>query len=32
VKEIAVLFSATDLIYAEVSRVLWIIIPEIDIS
>lgn len=32
VKEIAVLFSTTDPVYAEVSRVLRIMIPEIDIS
>jgi len=32
VKEIAVLFNATDLVYAEVSPVLRSMIPEIDIS
>jgi hypothetical protein len=32
VKEITVLFSTTDPVYAEVSRVLRIMIPEIDIS
>ena len=32
VKEITVLFSITDPVYAEVSRVLRIMIPEIDIS